>query len=79
MNNEFPVSGRDNKIRVDYMFGITGYDRKGENSLFDYRRKQQDADELAANLDADEIPHVVWVILCGWFCVGGLVGAVLRV
>ena len=43
MNNEFPVSGRDEKVRDEIVFGIDGvdpFDRKGANPLLDYKRNK---------------------------------------
>ena len=49
MNNEFPVSGRDEKVRAEIAFGITGFDRHGSNALLDYRRdKTEEAAEAAS-------------------------------
>jgi hypothetical protein len=48
MNDEFPVSGRDEKVREQLVFGLNGdepFDRKGVHPLWDYKRdKQADAD-----------------------------------
>eukprot|EP01052_Picozoa_sp_SAG31_P042345 SAG31_NODE_6698_length_1919_cov_26.213736_1_plen_296_part_00 len=57
MNNEFPVSGSDEKVRSEIAFGITGYDRKGAYALFDYRRNKEEEAELAASSDQPEVVY----------------------
>ena len=66
MNNEFPVSGRDEKIRVAYMFGITGYDRKDESPLFDYKTNKADEEAALAGKAPADTPTVVWDDLFDW-------------
>ena len=59
MNTEFPVSGRDEKVREQLVFGLDGdepFDRKGAHPLWDYmRNKQAEAD---ANVDQPEANYV---------------------
>jgi hypothetical protein len=64
MNNEFPTSGRDEKVKVDIIFGIDGYDPMDESPLFDYKQNQAEM-EAAAEAKADK-PHVVWYDAFDW-------------
>ena len=57
MNEEFPVSGRDEKVKGQLVFGINGddpFDRKGADPLLDYMRdKQAEAEAAKAGLHAE--------------------------
>eukprot|EP01050_Picozoa_sp_SAG11_P032003 SAG11_NODE_10191_length_848_cov_1.439252_1_plen_255_part_01 len=58
MNTEFPVSGSDEKVKSEIAFGITGYDRKGANALFDFRRDKTEVAEI--------VPEVVYDAAFDW-------------
>ena len=57
MNGEFPVSGRDEKVKDQLVFGINGadpFDRKGADPLTDYMRdKEAEAVAMAAGEQAE--------------------------
>ena len=62
MNEEFPVSGRDEKVRDQIVFGIDGsnpFDRKGANQLLDYMRDKEAEAEAAKNGEQPEANFVV--------------------
>ena len=55
MNGEFPVSGRDEKVKDQLVFGLNGddpFDRKGADPLLDYMRDKEA--EAAAALAGDQ-------------------------
>ena len=61
MNGEFPVSGRDEKVKDQMVFGIDGadpFDRKGANPLLDYMRDKEAEAEAAANGEQPEANFV---------------------
>ena len=54
MNNEFPVSGLDEKVTTAMIFGVETYDRKDANELMDFKRNKN---EEVGSADRPEVVY----------------------